>query len=188
MALPKLSPGSRATSLYSTSMASYLIKHTVSSAPAFSTATYVAHTHHPESEPLPSPPPRGKPIPESFHSFVEPQLSLSPAALSQFDKPRKRRAFFSNPTESSVLQITPSDVLSIELCYGRISYPDVRLRLPFGISFDLLHFIRWQPMRIMAVRRYSQGGRPRDEDILFCGELRFINVDDENGADTDIGA
>lgn len=32
----------------------------------------------------------------------------------------------------------------------------------------------------MAVRRYSQGGRPTDEDILFCGELRFTDVDEDD--------
>ncbi|KDQ13358.1 hypothetical protein BOTBODRAFT_373484 [Botryobasidium botryosum FD-172 SS1] len=84
----------------------------------------------------------------------------------------------SAPKSTAKLMVTPDDVVGTELCYGRISFPDVRLRLPLGLSFDLLRFTGIQPLRIVACTRNPNGGRPRDEDVLFCGELRFTECED----------
>ncbi|KDQ13356.1 hypothetical protein BOTBODRAFT_33677 [Botryobasidium botryosum FD-172 SS1] len=145
-------------------------------APLLSTATYASHIRHPETEPLPPAPPLDKPIREGIHTLVQSHIS-SPAELQQFDRPRKRRAYFANLANRSSMVITPSDVLSMELCYGRVTFPDLRLRLPFGITLDLLKLTGNQRARTMLCRRNANGGRPKDEDILFCWEMHPIIIE-----------
>jgi len=148
-------------------------------APIFSTATHLAHTKHPESEPLPPAPPRAEPISEGLQSLVEPYLSdPTPDDLAQFDNCRARRKWFAHPENRPAVQLTPSDVFSGEICYGRISFPEVSFKLPLGISVNLIRFVGNQPITVVVCRKHT-GERPVDDDVLICGQLRFIDVDDE---------
>ncbi|GJJ14921.1 hypothetical protein Clacol_009191 [Clathrus columnatus] len=79
-----------------------------------------------------------------------------------FEKPSKRRQFFSQIKNRRLVDFTPKDVITTDFCYGFLSFPSLALNLPGGISFDLKKYWDGQPVRFVCVERQPE--RSSDEE------------------------
>jgi len=80
-----------------------------------------------------------------------------------FDKATKRRKYFANTKNRSKVVFTPKDVLTTDFCYGFLTFPNLALSLPGGISFDLKKYWDGQPVRFVCVERQSVSEQGSDE-------------------------
>ncbi|KIK56908.1 hypothetical protein GYMLUDRAFT_46799 [Collybiopsis luxurians FD-317 M1] len=79
-----------------------------------------------------------------------PPLNLTNAA--------QRRSYFSLQENRENVVFGPKDILTTDFCYGFLEFsPSLTLRLPGGISFDLLRYWDGQPVRFMCCERKKPG-------------------------------
>ncbi|EIN08371.1 hypothetical protein PUNSTDRAFT_126442 [Punctularia strigosozonata HHB-11173 SS5] len=69
----------------------------------------------------------------------------------------KRRAYFRDTAHRREVQFGPQDVITTDFCYGFLEFsPTLSLRLPGGISFDLMKYWDGQPVRFVCCERNPQ--------------------------------
>ncbi|KAI6044038.1 hypothetical protein EDC04DRAFT_505183 [Pisolithus marmoratus] len=117
--------------------------------------------------------------------------SMSPAKNSRkgdqemfrFRTPGERRKYFSKETNRNDLVFGPDDIITIDFCYGFLEfYPDIILRLPAGITFDLMKYWDKQPIRfVCGTRRGPSDGEKKEDDepiaeMFWCVEV--VSADD----------
>lgn len=68
----------------------------------------------------------------------------------------------------------------MDFCYGFITFPELYLTLPAGISFDLMRYWDGQPVRFACCRRTTNGAVPEDEDMFWCVEIRMARSDSDS--------
>ncbi|KAG6889460.1 hypothetical protein C0995_000985 [Termitomyces sp. Mi166 len=73
----------------------------------------------------------------------------------------KRRAYFTSAAHRQDITFGPEDVLTTDICYGFLKFsPSLTLRLPGGLSFDLMRYWGGQPARFVCCKRkLREGGR-----------------------------
>ncbi|KAF9262340.1 DUF1769-domain-containing protein [Marasmius fiardii PR-910] len=83
----------------------------------------------------------------------------------------QRRSYFSSPENRQSVMFGPKDIITLDFCYGFLEFsPTVSLRLPGGLSFDLMRYWDGQPVRFVCCERK----RPEDEGedpwgrVLWC--------------------
>jgi hypothetical protein len=73
-----------------------------------------------------------------------------------FDDASARRAFFSNAANRQSAVFGPQDIITTDFCYGFIEFsPSLALRLPGGLSFDLMRYWDGQPVKFVCCKRKS---------------------------------
>ncbi|KAG6335512.1 hypothetical protein ID866_3584 [Astraeus odoratus] len=66
----------------------------------------------------------------------------------------ERRKYFSKGVNRTDVVFGPNDLISIDFCYGFLEFnPRLVLRLPGGITFDLMRYWDMQPVRFMCCER-----------------------------------
>ncbi|KAJ3712674.1 hypothetical protein C8R42DRAFT_686559 [Lentinula raphanica] len=75
----------------------------------------------------------------------------------------QRRSYFSASQNRKSIVFGPEDIITTDFCYGFLEFsPSLTLRLPGGISFDLLKYWDGQPVRFMCCER-KQHNAGKDE-------------------------
>ncbi|KAG8758713.1 hypothetical protein FRC14_007557 [Serendipita sp. 396] len=92
------------------------------------------------------------------HGFATPngayvQDDTQQLEVPHFKNPGARRQYFSNVSKRREIPIETDDVITTDFCYGFLSFPEIRLNLPGGISFDLLNYWDGQPVRFVCCER-----------------------------------
>jgi len=68
--------------------------------------------------------------------------------------PAQRKSYFSVRENRRNVVFGPEDIITTDFCYGFLEFsPSLTLRLPGGISFDLLRYWDGQPVRFMCCER-----------------------------------
>ncbi|KAF5333866.1 hypothetical protein D9758_017104 [Tetrapyrgos nigripes] len=71
-----------------------------------------------------------------------------------FSTSTQRRSYFSNEENRKDIVFGPEDIISTDFCYGFLEFsPSLSLRLPGGISFDLMKYWDGQPVRFVCCER-----------------------------------
>ncbi|KAL4079548.1 hypothetical protein J3A83DRAFT_4210548 [Scleroderma citrinum] len=72
----------------------------------------------------------------------------------RFRTSSERRKYFSKEVNRKDLIFGPNDLISIDFCYGFLEFnPTIVLRLPGGITFDLMKYWDRQPVRFVCCER-----------------------------------
>lgn len=79
----------------------------------------------------------------------------------------------------------PQDIITTDFCYGFIEFsPSLALRLPGGLSFDLMRYWDGQPVRFVCCKRKSHEDTGKDGDgepwekIFWC--IAIESYEDED--------
>ncbi|KAG6884925.1 hypothetical protein C0992_005590 [Termitomyces sp. T32_za158] len=79
----------------------------------------------------------------------------------------QRRAHFARAAHRQEITFGPNDILTTDICYGFLNFsPSLALRLPGGLSFDLMRYWNGQPARFVCCARKprepgsDEGGSP----------------------------
>ncbi|KXN89352.1 hypothetical protein AN958_05850 [Leucoagaricus sp. SymC.cos] len=97
----------------------------------------------------------------------------SPGDL-QFENASARRSYFSSAAHRQAVVFGPSDIITTDFCYGFIMFsPSLVLRLPGGLSFNLMQYWDGQPVRFMCCERKDGAGNRSDDTepwgrIFWC--------------------
>jgi hypothetical protein len=110
--------------------------------PLVSTMPYFAHQTLEPDELLPEFP--SKPIIDSVDELV-------PTNDSAYRT--DRRSYFSDAQHRKDIKFGPNDLITTDFCYGFLSFPDISLNLPGGLSFDLMRYWDGQPVRFVCCER-----------------------------------
>jgi len=90
---------------------------------------------------------------ELFKALRDPPPFSVPSGIC-FKSAAARRSYFSNAAHRQAFVFGPSDVFTIDFCYGFLEFkPKIVLRIPGGISFDLMHYWDGQPVRFVCCER-----------------------------------
>ncbi|KAH0580562.1 hypothetical protein H2248_002055 [Termitomyces sp. 'cryptogamus'] len=66
----------------------------------------------------------------------------------------QRRAYFASAAHRQDIMFGPEDILTTDICYGFLDFsPSMTLRLPGGLSFDLVRYWDGQPARFVCCKR-----------------------------------
>ncbi|KAG5339755.1 UPF0590 protein [Termitomyces sp. T112] len=106
--------------------------------------------------------------------------------LLGFADASQRRAYFSSTTHRQDIIFGPEDTLTTDFCYGFLEFtPSVMLRLPGGLSFDLMRYWDGQPVRFVCCERKSrERERGQDEGVPW-GQVFWsvvIEMGDDEGS------
>ncbi|KAK0458092.1 uncharacterized protein EV420DRAFT_1620875 [Desarmillaria tabescens] len=74
--------------------------------------------------------------------------------LATLQTASQRQAFFSSEENRRMIVFSDQDVITADFCYGFLEFnPSLALRLPGGISFDLMRYWDGQPVRFVCCER-----------------------------------
>ena len=78
------------------------------------------------------------------------------------------------------------DVITTDFCYGFLEFnPSLSLRLPGGISFDLMRYWDGQPVRFVCCQRKDVTASKQEEHgdpwgtIFWCVSIEMADDDDD---------
>jgi len=113
--------------------------------------------------PSPNAPPHFEGNSTPFHTH----LVDNTASFSQYDVPpfktaSQRRSHFADRSHRRAVPYHSTDIITTDFCYGFLSFPEIRLNIPGGISFDLMQYWDGQPVRFVCCER-RRGGREGDD-------------------------
>ncbi|KIK99178.1 hypothetical protein PAXRUDRAFT_30667 [Paxillus rubicundulus Ve08.2h10] len=81
-----------------------------------------------------------------------------------FQTPSERRSYFRNTQNRLDVLLGPEDLITVDFCYGYLEFsPTLALRLPGGISFDLVRYWDKHPVRFICCERKKLS--PGREDV-----------------------
>lgn len=111
-----------------------------------------------------------------------------------FENSAARRSYFSNAANRQRAVFGPSDVITTDFCYGFIEFsPSLSLRLPGGVSFDLMRYWDGQPVRFVCCERKDPADVQSEGDnttpwgkIFWCIAIEQYEDSQESGAEGDI--
>lgn len=83
----------------------------------------------------------------ALHAVGVPSLKTSSA----------RRTYFSNKVNRKKVPLESNDIVTTDFAYGFLQFPEIRLNLPGGISFDLMNYWDGQPVRFVCCERKRDG-------------------------------
>jgi hypothetical protein len=85
-------------------------------------------------------------------------------SVPAFKSPSSRRLYFANESNRRAIPYHASDIITTDFCYGFLSFPEIRLNIPGGISFDLMRYWDGQPVRFVCCERKRREGRNHGGD------------------------
>lgn len=72
----------------------------------------------------------------------------------QFDNASQRQKYFRNAETRKQVELGPQDLISTDFCYGFLEFcPSLALRLPVGLTFDLMRYWDKHPVRFVCCER-----------------------------------
>ncbi|KAG6837109.1 hypothetical protein H0H93_014713 [Arthromyces matolae] len=84
----------------------------------------------------------------------------------------QRRAYFASAAHRQEIIFGPEDILTTDFCYGFLEFsPTLMLRLPGGLSFDLMRYWDGQPVRFVCCKRASENGERDSSSGVPWGEV-----------------
>ncbi|KZT01226.1 DUF1769-domain-containing protein [Laetiporus sulphureus 93-53] len=104
---------------------------------------------------------------------------------------KDRRSFFKDAIKRKEVIFGPADLFMTDFCYDYLRFsPDgVDLRLPGGISIDMMKYWDGQPVRFVCCERARKGenaeGVPWGR-VLWCIVIEAVQEDEEEDEDADI--
>ncbi|KAG5646743.1 hypothetical protein DXG03_002425 [Asterophora parasitica] len=113
--------------------------------------------------------------------------STGQAAELGLETAAQRRAYFSTAAHRRCIAFGPEDIITTDFCYGFLEFsPSLALRLPGGISFDLMRYWDGQPVRFVCCerKRASQGDSGDDESepwgtVFWCVAIEMCSEEDD---------
>ncbi|KAF9787872.1 hypothetical protein BJ322DRAFT_1018585 [Thelephora terrestris] len=134
--------------------------------PLISTMPHFAHRELGESDTLPEFPPReslkddNSQLAEAVGNPIE-REKLSPQLIT-LKTADQRRAYFASKEARQSISFGPNDLITTDFCYGFLEFsPELALRIPGGISFNLTKYWDGQPVQFVCCKRRKL---PDDED------------------------
>ena len=110
---------------------------------------------------------------ELFKALRDPPPS-APSEIC-FNDAAERRTHFSNAAHRQAFIFGPSDLFTMEFCYGFLEFrPKLVIRFPGGISFDLMHYWDGQPVRFACCERKKPTNDQSADDQEPWGRIFFI--------------
>ncbi|KAF5381309.1 hypothetical protein D9615_008319 [Tricholomella constricta] len=101
----------------------------------------------------------------------------------------QRRAYFSTAAHRRGISFGPEDMITMDFCYGFLEFsPTLALRLPGGITFDLMRYWDGQPVRFVCCERKrgdSEGGGEPWGTVFWCVAIEMGSEDQEEGDTVD---
>ncbi|KAI0071062.1 DUF1769-domain-containing protein [Panus rudis PR-1116 ss-1] len=97
----------------------------------------------------------------------------------------ERRSFFRDATQRKKVVFGPEDLLTVDFCYNYLYFnPDgVTLRIPGGLSFDMMRYWDGQPVRFICCERLPRGQTGKNGEpwgrIFWCVAIEV--VEEESG-------
>ncbi|KAF8887341.1 hypothetical protein BD779DRAFT_1611562 [Infundibulicybe gibba] len=111
---------------------------------------------------------------------LKPKSRKKPAPPTEdlsFPSASARRTFFSDELHRRRLTFGPHDLITTDFCYGFLEFsPSLALRIPGGLSFDLVKYWDGQPVRDAN----SLGGdhamdAPQEEEVFWCVSIEMAD-------------
>ncbi|KAI0763444.1 DUF1769-domain-containing protein [Trametes elegans] len=140
--------------------------------PLVATMPYLRHQRGAAAPPFPPPEPIGD---DATQLRRTPGASpASPGAAAKLKgNPSKRRAHFANALRRQEVVFGPEDVLTTDFCYDflQFAHEGIALRLPGGITIDVLKYWDGQPVRFVCCERRAGAGADGDRPwgrVLWC--------------------
>ncbi|KAJ3800523.1 hypothetical protein GGU11DRAFT_814664 [Lentinula aff. detonsa] len=92
----------------------------------------------------------------------------------------QRRNYFSVSKNRKSVVFGPEDIITTDFCYGFLEFaPSLTLRLPGGISFDLLRYWDGQPVRFMCCERKDAAESSADSEpwgrSFWCVAIELVD-------------
>lgn len=104
---------------------------------------------------------------------------------------QQRHAYFHKAKHRKEVIFGPHDILTMDFCYGFLEFnPTLALRLPGGVSFDLMRYWDGQPVRFVCCERKSESENktyvPDSEDpwgrMFWCVQIELAESESESEA------
>ncbi|KAF8644906.1 hypothetical protein AX16_008189 [Volvariella volvacea WC 439] len=112
----------------------------------------------------------------------------------------QRRSYFSDASRRQAVYFGPQDVITTDFCYGFLEFnPSLALKLPGGLTFDLMRYWDRQPVRFVCCQRkhksssstssLSGSHQKADGDggedvpwsrIFWCISIEIVEEDEES--------
>jgi len=107
-----------------------------------------------------------------------------------FDNASQRRKYFKCAERRKQVELGPRDIISADFCYGFLEFhPSLSLRLPGGLSFDLMRYWDKHPVRFVCCERKkasvaatgdTRSGEEEEEDpwgrVFWCVMIEIADV------------
>jgi len=109
----------------------------------------------------------------------------SPRASEEITRGTKRRSFFSQAKHRRAVTFGADDILTTDFCYGFLTFPQLSLNIPGGISFDLNKYWDGQPVRFVCCSRGKDGKIGPHGKIFWCVVIERVDDDDDDDDEQD---
>ncbi|EPQ52186.1 DUF1769-domain-containing protein [Gloeophyllum trabeum ATCC 11539] len=130
--------------------------------PLISTMPYLAYTRS-EAPAFPPLAPLNDDTSQLYLAATDRNLSLSNAS--------ERRSYFTQAKRRREIVFGPEDVLTTDFCYGYLEFnPSLALKLPGGLSIDLMRYWDGQQVRFVCCKRRKPED-PEGEDGMPWGRI-----------------
>lgn len=94
-----------------------------------------------------------------------------------FRTANERRSHFSSAENRGNIRFGPKDVITTDFCYGFLEFsPTISLRIPGGISFDLMKYWDGQPVRFVCCERKNPDAEGDSDDGVPWGRIFWCVV------------
>lgn len=96
--------------------------------------------------------------------------SMSPKKRKPTKSAKARRTHFASASARQNVTFGPSDIITTDFCYGfLVFHPQLALRLPGGLTFDLEKWWDGQPVRFVCCERPRNGENVvSDGKVFWC--------------------
>ncbi|KAI0659685.1 DUF1769-domain-containing protein [Cubamyces menziesii] len=140
--------------------------------PLVATMPYLRHQDTSRGAPAPSFPAKN-PITDDVSQLRTTRNASASPTLSGGklkSSPSKRRAYFANALRRQEVVFGPDDVVTTDFCYDflQFSHDGISLRLPGGISIDVMKYWDGQPVRFVCCERARPGDGAPWGRVLWC--------------------
>ncbi|KAI8972866.1 DUF1769-domain-containing protein [Trametes punicea] len=139
--------------------------------PLVSTMPYFRHQRSPRGAPTPQFPPKD-PLNDDVSQLrtTRDATGSPPSAKLSKASPSKRRSYFANALRRQEVVFGPDDLITTDFCYDflEFSHEGIALRLPGGISIDVMKYWDGQPVRFVCCERARSSADCPWGRVLWC--------------------
>jgi len=160
--------------------------------PLISTMPHFVHRKTGEFDTPPEFPPRESLKDDNSHlaEAVEDPIEKEKQSpqLAKIKTADQRRAHFATKDARKAITFGPNDLITTDFCYGFLEFsPELSLRIPGGISFNLTKYWDGQPVRFVCCKRRellddqpsrNQGGDPWGQ-FFWCVSIQLEEQEED---------
>ncbi|TFK49131.1 DUF1769-domain-containing protein [Heliocybe sulcata] len=102
-----------------------------------------------------------------------------------FADANERRAYFAQADRRKEIVFGPEDIITTDFCYGYLDFsPSLALKLPGGISIDLMRYWDGQQVRFVCCKRRKPGDPDGKNDVpwgrmFWCVAIELVKSEEE---------